>query len=161
MLINEVGGIDVSTDTFAQAPQVKELYRAGGAIPIGTAVKVDTTAAYIGKNVIAATSADGNKAATSFVGIYTGTGGSGAVGTVTNLTTGNAAVAGDMILVVTEGTVYALAGTGAVTAGSALKIADTSGRLTDYDVSAISATKTLGIAMEAASAGAAFRMYVE
>ncbi len=160
MLINEVGGVDISTDTFATAPLVKELFRAGGAIPIGTAVKADTAAAYIGKNVIAATSADGNKGASSFVGIYTGVGGSGAVGTVTNLP-GNAAVAGDMVLIAIEGTVYALAGTGGVTAGSALKIADTSGRMTDYDVSAISATKTIGLAFEAASAGAAFRMYVE
>lgn len=156
MLINEVGGVDISTDTFATAPTVKELYKAGGAIAVGQAVILDS-ADPTGKTVATLASAT-EKHASAFVGIYSGVGGSGATSTATNLS-GKDAVSGDMILLVTQGVTYAIAG-GTVAAVDQLKLSTTAGRVYTCTVIASDNYKTIGSAMEAATVGVAFRIKV-
>ena len=164
MLINEIGGVNIKDDTFAVAPAVKELYRAGGAITVGSAVVMDT-AANLGSQVIIAPAytADlaGQSANAAFAGIYTGTGGSGAASVIANLV-GKAAVAGDMILVVQRGLVYGVANAAIATAGTALRIGSTSGRMGPITYVADVASRCNAVALEtAAGAASVFRMSVQ
>ena len=107
MKITRLNGIGTS-DTMENPERIEAVFVAGGAIGVGEPVIphfANATVANRAKTVIAATTA----AATTVVGIYEGLGGSGAVNATvydtagTTFLPGQAAVAGDIIMVTVYG----------------------------------------------------------
>lgn len=167
MLINEIGGVNIKDDTFATPPTVKELYRAGGAIGVGLATVMDTVAAAttnVGSQVIVApvsTAAATDWAMSQrFTGIYTGVGGTGTETAVSGLS-GKAAVAGDMILVVQKGMVSAVADATVTTITAVKHGSSTAGRVMDSAFIASTGIPTIGVSLEGATVGVAFRIVLK
>lgn len=160
MLINEVGGVNITNDTFATAPTVKELYKAGGAISVGQCVVMDDVAnalTAVGTQVVVSPASATASDQTRFCGIYSGVGGTGATSTVSTLP-GKAAVSGDMILVIQKGMTYAIAEGTVTTLTNVTLSTAAAGRLKDYTAATNVTQPHIAIALEGATPGNPFRV---
>lgn len=160
MLINEVGGVNIKDDTFATAPTVKELYKAGGAISVGQCVVMDSVfgaGTAVGTQVVVSPASATASDQTRFCGIYSGVGGTGTESTVSTLP-GKAAVSGDMILVIQKGMTYAVAEGGVTTLTNVTLSTAAAGRLKEYSPVTSVTQPHIAFALEAGTAGNAFRV---